>query len=414
MSRVVLLPEGDLDRFADIVGNAYPALPLSSPEERERFKKNMSETYESPDRCIYGLYRDGELLGGMIFYDFQINLFSAMNRVGGVGMVAVDLVRKKEKVAKEMIEFFLEHYYERGFPLTMLYPFRPDFYKKMGFGYGTKVNQYRVSPASLPRGGSKAHVRFLKAEDREATRDCYNRVVERTHGMTYKPEFHWRNLFEQGGGRVVGYERDGRLQGYLTYSFEKGKNFLQNDLVINEMFYENREALSELLSFLNSQHDQVKVIVFSHHDDTFQHLLFDPTNGTGNLFGPISHESNIQGVGLMYRVINMPGVFEAMAGREFGGQSCRLRITLTDTFFPQQAGSTAVHFENGRATVVPNGDYEVEMSLDVSDFSSLLMGVISFRKLYEYSLVELSDPAYLDLLHRLFFVETKPICITRF
>jgi hypothetical protein len=180
------------------------------------------------------------------------------------------------------------------------------------------------------------------------------------------------------------------------------------------MFYENREALSELLTFLHSQHDQVKVIVFSHHDDTFQHLLFDPTNGTENLFGPISHESNIQGVGLMYRVINMPGIFGAMTGRDFGGQNCRLLITVRDSFFPQQAGSTVVYFENGRAAVVPNGDYEVEMSLDVSDFSSLLMGVISFRKLYEYGLVELSDPAYLDLLHRLFFFETKPICITRF
>ena len=414
MSKVVPMPEGDLDRFADIVGNAYPAFSLSTPEDREKFKKNMGETYESPDRCIYGLYREGELLGGMIFYDFEINLFSAMQPVGGVGMVAVDLVHKKEKVAKEMIEFFLDHYYERDFPLTMLYPFRPDFYKKMGFGYGTKVNQYRVSPTSLPRGESKAHVRFLKAEDMEAVIGCYNRVVERTHGMTYIPAFRWRKLFEQGGGRVVGYERDGRLQGYLIYSFEKGKNFLQNDLVIDEMFYENREALSELLTFLHSQHDQVKVIVFSHHDDTFQHLLFDPTNGTGNLFGPISHESNIQGVGLMYRVINMPGIFGAMTGRDFGGQNCRLLITVRDSFFPQQAGSTVVYFENGRAAVVPNGDYEVEMSLDVSDFSSLLMGVISFRKLYEYGLVELSDPAYLDLLHRLFFVETKPICITRF
>ncbi|MFZ0543823.1 MAG: GNAT family N-acetyltransferase [Candidatus Promineifilaceae bacterium] len=414
MSVVVPLPESDLDRFADIVANAYPAFSLGTSEERDRFRKNMGETHEDPDRCIYGLYREGQLLGGMIFYDFRINLFSAMNSVGGVGLVAVDLLHKKEKVAKEMIEFFLAHYEERGFPLTMLYPFRPDFYKKMGFGYGTKVNQYRFSPASLPRGESKAHIRFLKAEDKGATADCYNRVVERTHGMTYKPDYHWRNLFEQGGGRIVGYEQDGRLQGYLTYSFDKGKSFLHNDLVINEMFYENREVLSELLTFLHSQADQVKQIVYSSHDDTFHHLLFDPTNGTGNLFGPISHESNIQGVGLMYRIINMPGIFEAMAGRNFGGQSCRLRVVLQDTFFPQQAGSTVVHFEDGRAALAPDGDYEVEMSLDVSEFSSLLMGVISFRKLYDYSLVQVSDPAYLDLLHRLFFTETKPICITRF
>jgi predicted acetyltransferase len=212
----------------------------------------------------------------------------------------------------------------------------------------------------------------------------------------------------------VGYERDGRLQGYLTYGFEKGKHFLQNDMVINEMIYENREALSELLTFLHSQFDQIKQIVLSSFDDTFQQLLVDPTNGSNNMLQPISHESNVQGVGLMHRVVDVPGIFAAMAERDFGGQSCKLRINLQDTFFPRQAGSTVVHFEEGRAAVVPGGDYEVEMNLDVSEFSSLLMGAISFRKLYEYRLVDLPDPAYLNLLHRLFFVETKPVCITRF
>jgi hypothetical protein len=221
-------------------------------------------------------------------------------------------------------------------------------------------------------------------------------------------------LFKNGGGRIAGYVKNGRIEGYLTYSFEKGKNFLVNDMVINELFYENRDALSEMAAFLHGQLDQIKQIVLSSHDDTFHHLLFDPTNGTGNMINPISHESNVQGAGLMYRVINVGGMFGAMAERDFGGQSCRVRITLRDTFFPQQAGSTVVNFENGRAVVSDSADYEVEMSLDVSEFSSLLMGVISFRKLYDYNLVELSDVAYLDLLHKLFYVETKPICITRF
>ena len=277
----------------------------------------------------------------------------------------------------------------------------------------TKVNEYRFSPSSLPRGKSKAHVRFLTAEDKAATIACYNRVAERTHGMTYFHAFRWDNLFKNES-RIVGYEKDGRIEGYMVYSFEKGKSFLVNDMVINEFFYEHRDALSEMATFLHGQLDQIKQIVLSSHDDSFPYLLFDPRNGSENMINPISHESNIQGMGLMYRMINMPGIFAAMAERDFNGHSCRLRITLQDTFLPQQAGSTIVHFENGRATVVGSDDYEVEMSLDVSEFSSLLMGVISFRKLYDYNLVDLSDAAYLDKLHRLFFVETKPICLTRF
>jgi predicted acetyltransferase len=238
--------------------------------------------------------------------------------------------------------------------------------------------------------------------------------VERTHGMTYKPDFHWDNGFGNDKADIVGYVKDGRVEGYLIFGFEKGKNFLVNDMIVNEMFYEHREALMELATFLHSQLDQVKQIVLSSHDDTFQHLLFDPRNGSENMINPISHESNIQGVGLMYRIIDMKGIFGAMADRDFNGQSCRLRINLQDTFYPSQAGSTVVHVENGRAAIVDSDEYEVEMSLDVSEFSSLLMGVISFRKLFEFNLVHLSDAAYLDRLHRLFFVETRPTCITRF
>lgn len=42
--------------------------------------------------------------------------------------------------------FYLRHYRERGTPLTALYPFRPDFYRSMGFGFGTKVVATGQSP----------------------------------------------------------------------------------------------------------------------------------------------------------------------------------------------------------------------------------------------------------------------------
>jgi predicted acetyltransferase len=55
-----------------------------------------------------------------------------------------------------MMLYFLRHYREQGAPLVALYPFRPDFYRQMGFGYGTKMDQHRVKPSALPRGPSKS------------------------------------------------------------------------------------------------------------------------------------------------------------------------------------------------------------------------------------------------------------------
>ena len=91
----------------------------------------------------------------------------------------------------------------------------------------------------------------------------------------------------------------------------------------------------------------------------------------------------------------------------------KLKINLRDSFFSINEKPAIIHFRNGKP-VISRGDHEVEIYLDVSDFSSLLMGVIPFRKLFEYGLVEVSDKGYLELLDKLFKSDFKPWCMTAF
>ncbi|MCI0399280.1 MAG: GNAT family N-acetyltransferase [Chloroflexi bacterium] len=415
MSDIRPLPEEDLPDFMTIVANAYPAFPLATPEERQRFLERMKRTYEADStRHIVGLYRDGRLLGGMMLHDFQMNMLATMIPAGGVGLVAVDLLHKKEKVAKEMIEFFLAHYRQQGAMMTLLYPFRLDFYKQMGFGYGTKMNQYRLRPEALPRHGNRAKARFLAAADAEAMHACYQRYVAKTHGMIGRSQREIDFFFENPAQRIVGYEQDGRLAGYLVFSFEKGTTFLQNDLLVQELVYESGEALAGLLAVLHSQLDQVRRVIVNTQDESFHHLLADPSNGTQNLLPHVYHESNAQGVGLMVRVVDTPGLFRTLRGHNFGGQTCRLRVTVADSFFPANGGSTVIDFAGGRARLAAGEEYEVAIGLDVAEWSSLLVGTVRFSKLYEYGLAEISDAGYLEVVDRLFRVEQKPVCLTRF
>jgi predicted acetyltransferase len=331
-----------------------------------------------------------------------------------VGYVAVHLLHKKEHAAKEMMAYFLRHYRERGAPVVMLFPFRPDFYRKMGFGYGTKINQYRIRPTALPRGPSKAHVRYLGQDDRQALLACYTRFVRRTHGMIEKSEHELRRLVKEPKHRVVGYEEQGQVLGYLVFIFEHGENFLVNDIHLRELIYESREALSELLTFLHSQADQVRSIVFETQDEFFHHLLLDPRDISPALIPTVYHESNRQGVGIMYRVVDTARMFHLLGERDFGGQTCRLRLTVEDSFLPENAGSTLLRFEGGRLRVADGGEYDVEVWVDVGEFSALLVGAVNFRSLYRYGLAEISDPGYVPVVDRIFAVQDKPVCMTNF
>ena len=151
-----------------IASNAYPGMGIVTAEDRENARQRMAEVHDDPARRIFGHYRDGKVLGVMILYDFQMNLLAEMVPAGGVGQVAVDLLHKKEHVAKEMMSYSIGYFRQRDVPMIVLYPFRHDFYMNMGFGHGPKVHHYRLNPAALPRGESKEHVRFLDAADREA------------------------------------------------------------------------------------------------------------------------------------------------------------------------------------------------------------------------------------------------------
>jgi predicted acetyltransferase len=115
----------------------------------------------------------------------------------------------------------------------------------------------------------------------------------------------------------------------------------------------------------------------------------------------------------MYRVLDASRLFSLLGKHIFGVESCRLMIKLRDTFLPENEGKTIVHFHDGRAVLQEDG-YDVSIEMDVSDFSSLIMGTITFKKLYEFNLAKISDANYVEQISRLFLSDTQPICLTRF
>ncbi|MFZ5915691.1 MAG: GNAT family N-acetyltransferase [Chloroflexota bacterium] len=416
MREVKELTGTDFDAFVAITALAYPGMRLFSAQDRERYKGILLEMEQDPEITFWGLFQADRLLGGMAIHDFSLRLHSARVGAGGLDMMAVDFLHKRQKVARDLTAFFLDDCRRKGYPLAMLYPFRPDFYKQMGFGYGPKLNQYRVKPASLPCGPSQAHVRLLDEADEAALLACYNRHADRTHGMIRRSSFELKRLMGRADFRYAGYVEGDQVLGYLQFGFQRGKddNWLINDLIVRECVYESRQVLAELLTFLHSQLDQIHQVVFHLHDDGFHHLFFDPRNGSDNIMWPVYQECNVQGIGLMYRLVDVPGVFRALQGHNFGGQSCRLEIVLRDSFLPHNDGRTVVHFEDGRPHLKEGGAFDVSITLDVAEFSSLLLGVINFERLYRYGLAEISDVQRLGVVDALFRVWEKPVCTTVF
>lgn len=411
------LESQEIPSFVDIAVNAYPGTMQNASDYKERFT-TMLTTLQEKEKSIefYGVFRDGKLVGGMRIHYFEMNLYSRIIEVGGVGLVAVDLMHKKEKIAKDLISYFIQHFINLEVSLIALYPFRPDFYKKMGFGYGTKINHYMIEPSSFPAKGTKEGLIFLNQTHKKLIKDCYNRYAKFTHGMMLKTDYDVDVMFKNPEHRLVGYLNGDVLEGYLMFSFKKMSetNFVHNHLVIKEMIYDNPEALAKLSTFLNSQNDQIARIELTTPDESIEFFIEDPRNGTNRLIPSVYHESNAAGVGLMYRIIHIEKFIENLGESLSHDETFNFAINIKDSFVEKNSKRVVIAFTEGKVAVSQGEEAEVEMTIEISDLSSLLMGAINFHKLYQYGRIKLSNEKRISQLVTLFSNRQKPVCITSF
>jgi predicted acetyltransferase len=189
----------------------------------------------------------------------------------------------------------------------------------------------------------------------------------------------WDNMTANVDNRIMCCKNSGRIEGYMIFTFKRvgDTSMLKNNMAVSEMLYENSEALQEMLYFFHTQDDQIYRIVINLPDEDFHYLCADPRDDSDNMFAPVYHETNLQGVGLMYRVVNTRKLFELLHDNNFGNQ-------------------------------------DLKLTLNISDFSSLIMGAVGFKSLLRYGIAKISDNQYTDKVHQLFLTEEKPMCLVAF
>jgi len=315
-----------------------------------------------------------------------------------------------------MVEFYEEYYKKKGIPFGLLLPFRPDFYKNMGYGFGTKTNQYRLVTSKIPKYHGESDLRYIKQEELGKLLDCHTRVVIKTHGMIAKFGDEIRDLFGDEYNRVIGnYDENGNINGYLVYKFQNGKagNYTINNIYVKELIYENTEVLRTLLGFLRKQEDQVNLVIFNTEDENFAYLFDNPLNDSLNYIPYGYLETNTQAIGVMYKIFDIKGAFNNCMHRNYNNANLAARFLIKDSFSKEKKHDIIVKFENGVA-MLDSKEFEVTVKINMADFSSLFLGCVNIKGLFKLGLLELDNPELIDELDRAFYCNEKPVCYTDF
>ncbi|TCJ03192.1 GNAT family N-acetyltransferase [Cytobacillus praedii] len=413
------LEKEEFPSFVEIVVNAYPGTTKNTAEFKQKYVDSLVSIQEKVDTVhFYGLFRKDQLIGGMRIHHFTMNVYGKLIEAGGVGLVAVDLLHKKEKAAKDLIDYFISYFKEKGNSIVMLYPFRPDFYKNMGFGYGTKMNQYQIEPVSFPKAATKEGLMYLDSSHQELIKSCANRFARSTHGMILKTDHDLDILFKNPDHKLVGFMENGELQGYIVFTFKNAynENFLMNNLIVKEFIYETPKALTQLCHCLHTQADQVNRIILNTPDDDIEFLISESRNGSNHLIPSVYHETKTSGIGLMYKIIDVPKFLLHLPAEHFPEKAYKLGLIVRDTFHSDESQKWMLSFEKGKLTVDEHvlNSTDVELELDISDLSSMAMGAVSADKLYQYGRLNINKPEDLAVIKRLFSYLQKPTCTKAF
>lgn len=403
--------DANVAALVDLYAGAYTVMEMTDAEKRERYETRMRAAIAQNDGVTIAAYRDGALAGVMKWYDYTMRLRTRNVFAGGLGAVAVALDARRRGVAGDLVRAFVEAYRAAGATIALLHPFRHDFYRRFGFGHGTKMNRYRIPPSELPDDAGALRVRQMGPDEAERLAACYERVRARTNGLIVTEAWEFREQLENRALRIFAYvAADGEVRGFLTTRPMLGKanNANANELRVFEPIAETPAAMRGLLGFLRGLADQFAYVILETQDDAFHIVPRDPRDESGRILHPPAyHETNAQGAGVMYRVLDVPRALEALAG---GGARPTVWASLRvlDALIPENAEAFDVALSGDGAV---DG---VTASLDVADFSSLVVGALRFRTLFHYGLANVSAPEAVPALDRLFAADAPPLCTTHF
>ncbi len=314
------------------------------------------------------------IVGATKIYRMTESIAGTAMPMMGLAAVAVAPARRRQGIGARLCTEAIAIAADRGDVISVLYPFRPDYYERLGWGLVGALHEYRFHTRALDAGPTDGHVRRAILErDAEAMAACYSRVAAGSNGPIERDRRVWayRLTGEEMGVRPVDAEAlwtgrlepavravvhdDGGVTGYALLNYVTGSSSEDGTLEVRELMAEDDEAYRGLLAHIAAQHDQwPRCHYFARADERFDDFLADPRppgfRGARSLYFPTARVVR----GPMLRVLDVPGGLRARRFFAAGGATeAEIEVVVADPQRPANDGPWTVRLD-------PTGAAEVE------------------------------------------------------
>ena len=248
------MPEISIRRLTgdDIVRYYAPlhqyALAATPPMNLTRYEKYPAVYEES---TVLGLFEGDKVVATTLGIPMTQNVRGKIFPMVGIAGVTSDPLTRRKGYIRRLMQATHEYYYERDFPVAMLYPFRESFYERMGYVTFTHFRRVKFKTADLAptlkmdlagsieylhlRDGWDIYINFL--QERQQAIHGLGLFEQETLKMLHDLTEQWLAVARDESGAVIGvmpYKITGYFGTFLVQSFFTA-NSLGRYLLLNWM-----------------------------------------------------------------------------------------------------------------------------------------------------------------------------------
>ncbi len=370
-----------------------PTLAFLGTSTFEELKPEMHERYKT--RVAGSFDEEGRL--NAVATNLALNMMLDGRAVpcGGIASVASRAEMRGRGNVREILTYWLRDMLANHWPLTYLYPFSYEFYRK--FGYELCCQETRVKDAGLemivPFKQSLRVVMYEPGMPKETEfslgiRACYERFVAGQNVALKRADAHWEKLFlnpyESRAYLYAALDSAGNICGYAAvklqpHEFLSSHEFMKH-AVLYELAYENRAALESLLAVIRSLGAQISKINIILPPGVLPEAILSPYRDV---------RLDIASVG-MGRVVDVPA---ALHGLRAGTDSGSLTIRPVDGILPENDRTFRVKWTDARVCDVQETGDAPDLTAPIGRLTQLVFGFRSARDLAMCADVVMTDIA---------------------
>lgn len=351
------------------------------------------EQVQRDDMFFWGAYDEdtymGLIVGAKTYYGFRGMQLEGFE----LDHLHIEPLHRKKGVSRFLIQGFQNSARDMGYSILNVGPFSTEFYRNMGYGFGSKVMSLTAEPHRFQSWeGAMDCLEYYDGKNRTSELTEYIHTQRNKHhgSWNFKKCSLESTMEDLANGNYITIMamKDDAIQAVLTYKAAR-------KISIDNFFFSTPSALQALSTYLHNLKGNIEEVEIEYAQSAVLAICNEPEKIT------LREES-------MIKIIDVERFFQQVGYLYPIGEDYTMQFTLHDSLDGATQDVYLQRAAKGLHVATPSDVCDARIEMEMSDFSSLAISLYPFKTFYMAGRAKVDDPSVVDKITTIFHYPDIP------